>query len=83
MPATPRPRTSGAIEADQLHQAAHERDPGGRAALRHLALVQLAGARRERPVVLADDHDAVRAGHAAELRQRCGAVGARENVGDE
>ena len=58
----------------QLHQAAHERDPGGRGTpARHLALVQLTGVRRERPVVLADDHDAVRAGHAAELaaaRQR-------------
>ena len=68
----------------QLHQAAHERDPGGRRApVRHLALVQLTGARRERPVVLADDHDAVRTGHAAEPRQRGCAVGACENVGDE
>ena len=84
LPATPRPRTSGVIEADQLHQAAHERDPGGRRApARHLALVQLTRARRERPVVLADDHDAVRTGHAAELRQRGCAVGACENVGDE
>ena len=68
----------------QLHQAAQERDPGGRRApARHLALVQLTRVGRERPVVLADDHDAVRTGHAAELRQRGGAVGACENVGDE
>ena len=31
-PATPRPRTSGVIDADQLHQAAQERDPDGRRA---------------------------------------------------
>ena len=67
----------------QLHQAAQERDPGRRRApARHRSLVQLAGVRRERPVVLADDHDAVRAGHAAEPRQRGCAVGVRENVGD-
>jgi hypothetical protein len=33
--------------------------------------------------VLADDHDAVRAGHAAEPRERIGAVGPCENVGNE
>ena len=66
----------------QLHQAANEWDPGGSAPLWHLALVQLTGARRERPVVLADDHDAVRTGHPAEPRQGGRAVCACENVGD-
>ena len=56
---------------DQLHQAAQERDPDGRGApARHLALVQFTRVGRERPEALADDHDAVRTGHAAELRQR-------------
>jgi hypothetical protein len=44
--------------------------------------VQFARVRRERPEVLADDHNAVRAGHASEPRQRCCAIGMQENVGD-
>ena len=67
----------------QLQQAADERDPSGpRPAHRHLALVQLTGDGCEGPVALADDHDAVRPGHAAELRQRRSGVCACEEVGD-
>ena len=67
----------------QLEQAADERNPGRpRPAHRHRALVQLACRGSERPEALADDHDAVGPGHAAELRQHGGCVGAGEQIGD-
>ena len=82
----PLPAACDAAAADErrdgrgeLEQSPHERRPGrDPAAPRHGALVQLALDRRERPVALADDHDAVRARHAAEAGQRRSGVGACE-----
>ena len=62
-----RPRTSGILRED------------GRAR-GHLALAQRAVHAGERPEALADDHDAVRPRHPAELRDALGRVGAREHL---
>ena len=65
----------------KLEQAAENRDPARpRRRRAHRPLVQLTVGRRERPVALADDDDAVRPGHPAEPRERRRGIGTREDL---
>ena len=74
----PEQRRERRVEA---HEAARERDALQELRrLRHRALAERAVDAGERPVALADDHDAVRARHAAEPRQRGARVGLDERT---
>ena len=67
--AAPQQRRDGQAEAGDAAQEGHPTGETGNPG--HLALEERTVAAREREEPLARDHDAVRAGHAAERWQRC------------